>query len=79
MSPAPSPKPRPRIDWMPGDAALQALAQAQRTMPAYSRQALIDLLVVNGLWALQFRPPALPGRDRDRWRLPDLLQAARDR
>ncbi len=65
---------RPRVDWMPGEAALQALAMAQRMRPELRRQDLIDLLVIHGLWALQFRAPPLLGRDRDRWELPKVLR-----
>lgn len=65
---------RHRVDWMPGEAALQALDAAQRLRPDLRRQDLIDHLVIHGLWALQARPPPLQGTDRDRWRLPELLR-----
>ena len=68
------PADRQRVDWMPGNAALQALSIAQQVRPDLRRQDLIDLLVIHGLWALQFRAPPLHGDDRDRWRLPDVMQ-----
>ncbi len=60
---------------MPGTAALEALAQAQRLRPDLQQQALIDYLVVNGAWLLQFGPPRLLGLNRDRWRLPPGMRA----
>lgn len=65
---------RQRVDWMPGDAALQALDAAQLLRPELRRQELIDALVIAGLWALQLRPPPLHGNDRDRWKLPEVLR-----
>ena len=41
--------------------------------PHLSRQAVIDRLVITGLYALKqppWQPPELWGRHRDRWRLP---------
>lgn len=67
---------RPRIDYMPGNAASEALALAGDMFPTLRMQALIDKLVISGASALhhqQWRQPALPGKDRDRWRLPDDL------
>jgi hypothetical protein len=70
---------RIRIDYQPGDAAQQALETAKR-LPALRgkrQQELIDQLVILGLWALRASAmlPALPGQDRDRWRLPAGLAA----
>lgn len=64
---------RVRIDYQPGAAALEALAIAQDRMPQMPRQELIDLLLVRGLWTLGL-PPLPPGRDRERWRLPDVIR-----
>lgn len=69
---------RTRIDYMPGDAAYEALAMASYMFPALRTQAIIDKLVITAVSALQhdsnpWRPPYLPGKDRDRWRLPDDL------
>lgn len=61
---------RDRIDWMPGAAAKEALAEAERRFPGLRRQALIDKLVITAVSALthtHWTPPALHGRDRDRW------------
>lgn len=72
-SAVPSPE-RQRVDWAPGPAARQALDIAQQLRPDLGRQALVDHLVILGLWALQMRPPQLHGSKRDRWTLPDVLQ-----
>lgn len=67
---------RLRIDWVPGGAALQSLEIGERLWPHLRRQEVIDRLVITGLSALQhppWRPPALPGQDRDRWSLPPAL------
>lgn len=64
-------KTRPRIDYMPGQAALLAIDEAKRLRPWFGNQDLIDFLVIRGLWTIKHEAPALPGRDRDRWRLPD--------
>ena len=64
---------RTRIDYMPAPAAVEALRAAQALHPTDNTQALIDRLVIVGLSALvhpPWRPPALHGRDRDRWQLP---------
>ncbi len=69
---------RTRIDYMPGPAALEALQAAQALHPADNAQALIDRLVIVGLAALRhppWKPPALYGRDRSRWKLPEGLCA----
>lgn len=66
---------RTRIDYMPGNAALEALALAGEMFPDARPQALIDRLVITGLCALRWKPPAMYGSDRDAWRLPpDLTQ-----
>lgn len=62
-----------RIDWVPGPAALQALSIADGLFPEMGRQAIVDRLVIVGLSAYVFdhwRAPDLPGRSRNRWRLP---------
>jgi len=75
----PSSATRLRIDWCPGDAALEAVQIAERMYPHLRRQEIIDRLVITGLWALK-QPPAIPprfdGRNRDRWRLPANLRPA---
>lgn len=72
----PSNATRPRIDWVPGGAALEALEIAERLYPHLRRQAVIDMLVINGLFLLR-RPPWVPpqlwGNNRDQWRLPPEL------
>lgn len=66
---------RQRVDWMPGAAALEALAIAGDLLPHLSRQELIDRLVITGLAALKQPPlPQLFGDDRDRWALPSHLR-----
>ena len=44
---------RTRIDYMPGDAAYQALGLGADLFPNLRTQALIDKLVITGLCALQ--------------------------
>jgi len=66
-------KDRPRIDYMPGQAAFDALALAGEMYPNLRPQALIDKLVITGLVALNWKPPALYGHNRDAWRLPEGL------
>lgn len=61
---------RTRIDYMPGDAALDALDGAADTFPNLRTQALIDRLVIVGYCALQWKAPTLWGSDRDKWKLP---------
>lgn len=63
-------KPRTRIDYMPGEAAQQALKDAAGLMPSFGTQALIDKLILVGLSALThepWKPPALYGKNRDKW------------
>ena len=75
----PSNATRQRIDWAPGAAALEALEVAEGLMPHLGRQALLDRLVITGLYALRqppWRPPDLVGTDRDSWELPADLRAA---
>lgn len=67
-------KDRARIDYMPGNAALKALALADAMFPDMRPQALLDKLVITGLCALHWKAPALYGLDRDRWKLPDELR-----
>ena len=69
---------RTRIDYSPAPAAVEALRAAQALHPTDNTQALIDRLVIVGLAALvhpPWKPPALHGRDRDRWKLPVGLAA----
>ena len=61
---------RTRIDYMPGNAAFEALGLASDLFPNLRPQALIDKLVITGLCALHWKPPSLWGTDRDRWQLP---------
>jgi len=68
---------RVRVDYMPGAAALDVLQAARDLYPRSSTQALIDRLVIVGYSALvqgHWKPPALYGRDRDHWKLPDVLR-----
>lgn len=64
-------KDRTRIDYMPGQAAFDALGLASEMFPTMRPQALIDKLVITGLVALRWEPPALYGHNRDAWRLPE--------
>ena len=68
---------RTRIDYAPGDAALEALSLAAERFPELRPQALLDKLVICGLSALahkHWHAPYLYGKDRDAWRLPDDLR-----
>ena len=68
---------RTRIDYMPGSAAFDALGVAGAMFPNLRTQALIDKLVITAVSALahqHWRPPALWGRDRDAWKLPNELR-----
>jgi hypothetical protein len=51
----PSSATRFRINWCPGDAALEAVQIAERMYPHLRRQEVIDRLVLTGLWALKPR------------------------
>lgn len=62
---------RTRIDYMPGQAANDALGLASAMFPNLRSQALIDKLVITGLCALHWKGPELWGTDRDRWKLPE--------
>ena len=67
-------KDRTRIDYMPGQAAFDALTLASEKFPNMRPQALIDKLVITGLVALSWKLPELPrlwGTDRDKWKLPE--------
>ncbi len=67
---------RVRVDYMPCQAAIEALQAAQVMFPKASTQALIDRMVITGLSALvhgKWQPPSLWGK-RDRWKLPDDLR-----
>ena len=64
-------KDRARIDYMPGQAAFDALGIAGAMFPNMRPQAVIDRLVITGLCALHWKPPMLYGADRDRWQLPE--------
>jgi hypothetical protein len=70
-------KDRTRIDYMPGQAAYDALGLASEMYPDLRPQALIDKLVITGLVALQWAHPRLYGTDRDRWRLPEQFRSDR--
>lgn len=68
---------RTRIDYMPGAAALDALAVAADLLPNLRQQALIDKLLITAVSALThsaWQAPRLYGRDRDAWKLPDDLR-----
>lgn len=67
-------KDRARIDYMPGQAACDALDIAADLFPNMRPQALIDKLVITGLCALRWKPPSLYGSDRDHWKLPAEFQ-----
>lgn len=72
-----SKKDRARIDYMPGSAAFDALGMAAAMFSDMRPQALRDKLVITAVSALahqHWRPPALWGRDRDAWKLPDELR-----
>jgi len=71
-------KERTRIDYMPGQAAFDALGLASEMFPTIRPQALIDKLVITGLVALHWKPPGLYGSDRDRWELPEPLRPGKD-
>ena len=71
---------RTRIDYMPGAAALDAIARASEMFPILRTQALIDRLVITAVSALHhaaqhkpWQPPSMWGNNRDRWKLPDVL------
>ncbi len=64
-------KDRTRIDYMPGQAASDALGLASEMFPTMRQQALIDKLLITGLCALHWKRPMLYGADRDRWQLPE--------
>ena len=73
---------RTRIDYMPGDAALDALNLAADMFPKLRTQALIDRLVIVAVSAMHhaehhtpWQPPCVWGTDRDRWKLPRELQS----
>lgn len=69
---------RARIDYMPGGAAVDALAVASGMFPNMRPQALLDKLVITGLCALHWKAPTLYGGDRDRWKLPEELRPGAD-
>ena len=76
---------RTRIDYMPGNAALDALALAEDMFPKLRTQALIDRLVIVAVSAMHhaahhrtWQPPGLWGNDRDRWKLPDSFAPGKD-
>ena len=72
---------RTRIDYMPGNAALDALALAGEIFPDTRAQALLDMLVITAVSALtherlhkRWEPPPLWGNNRDKWKLPEELR-----
>jgi hypothetical protein len=67
---------RLRVDYMPCQAAIEALKAAQELYPEANTQALIDRLVITGLSALvhgSWQPPSLWGQ-RDHWKMPANLR-----
>ena len=71
---------RTRIDYMPGEAAIDALNMAADLFPNLRTQALIDRLVIVAVSAMHhakqhrsWQPPSMWGTDRDHWKLPDGL------
>jgi hypothetical protein len=71
------PAKRPRMDFMPGKAGLQALAELRAIRPDLNRQAVVDYALITALSALRYvqrqgawAPPVLFGRNRDVWRVP---------
>lgn len=67
-----------RIDWVPGAAALDALAIAEECFPNQGRQAVIDRMLIMGVSAYlasHWQPPQFVGRSRHRWHLPADLRA----
>ena len=71
-------KDRARIDYMPGQAAFDALTLASEKYPNMRPQALIDKLLITGLCALHWKPPSLYGADRDRWQLPEQFRKVQE-
>ena len=76
---------RTRIDYMPGEAALDALDLAADLFPTLRTQALIDRLVIVAVSAMHhaaqhkpWQPPSMWGSNRDRWKLPDSLLPEKD-
>lgn len=72
----PSNATRYRIDWCPGDAAIEALEAGEALFPMLNRQSVIDRLLITGLAAYigpHWHPPVFVGTSRDRWRLPASL------
>lgn len=68
---------RSRIDYMPGIAALDALALAQAMDPKLRTQALLDRRLITAVSALHYwthhrawQAPGIWGNDRDRWKRP---------
>lgn len=71
---------RTRIDYMPGEAALDALDLAADLFPKLRTQALLDQLLITAVSALRhssqhkpWHPPTMWGSNRDRWKLPVAL------
>jgi hypothetical protein len=66
-----------RIDYTPGEAAEQALGQAEAMRQGWNTQAVLDWLVITAVSALQhaqWQPPPRPGRNRHSWRLPPAMR-----
>ena len=77
----PSSSTKLRIDWVPGAAALDALAIAEALFPGQGRQDVIDRMLIMGVSAYlanHWQPPQFQGRSRHRWRLPAELEAAKN-
>ena len=78
-------KNRARIDYMPGQAAFDALGLASEMFPNMRPQALIDSLIITAVSAVAhdqaykpWKPPTLSGRNRDTWTLPASLRQDRE-
>jgi len=71
---------RRRIDYQPGQAALDALDVAEGLRPDLRQQELIDWLLIVGVSAVthqHWSPPQLLGDRRDGWKLPSGVRASR--
>jgi hypothetical protein len=69
---------RVRVDYMPCEAAIEALQAAWKHYPRDNTQALIDWLVITGLAAMHWKAPKLYDDNRNRWKLPDELRVSDD-
>jgi hypothetical protein len=76
---------RTRIDYMPGDAAMEAINLAVEVFPNLRMQALLDRLVITAVSAIHhaahhkpWQPPYLTGNSRDTWTLPDSMTPVKE-